>query len=105
MSIYSAGLQFTPNPTALKNYLNRIQYRLGGYYGNTYHKLHGEQLKDYGMTFGLGLPYKNTNSVFDISFCIGQRGTLQNNLIKENYFSVSLNMSLYDYWFIKRKFN
>jgi len=36
---------------------------------------------------------------------MGQRGTLKENLIKENYIQVSLNLSLYDIWFVKRRFN
>lgn len=105
MDIYSAGLQFTPNPNSIRSYLAKIQYRLGGYYGNTYLIMHGIQLKDYGMTFGFGLPYKNTNSFFNLNFSIGQRGTTDRNLIRDTYYMFSFSMSLYDYWFVKRKFN
>jgi hypothetical protein len=99
------GLEIIPDPTALSGYYNRISYRAGVHYENMYLKLKDEQLKDYGISFGVGLPLRGALSSCNIACEIGQRGTLENNLIKENYVFLSFNVTLHDFWFIKRKYD
>ena len=99
------GLEITPNPTALSGYFNRIHYRAGAHLENLYLELNDEQLKEYGISFGAGLPLRNTRSSFNIACEIGQKGTLENNLIKENYVFLSFNVTLHDFWFFKRKYD
>ncbi|MFW5645344.1 MAG: hypothetical protein ACOCZL_05480 [Bacteroidota bacterium] len=99
------GLEFTPDPEAFRGYFNRVHYRLGGYYSNSYLRIRGEQLKDYGITFGVGLPFRETKTTFNLGVVLGQRGTLDNNLIKENYGIINLSFTLHDFWFFKRKFD
>ena len=100
-----AGVQVTPNPFDLKHYYNRISYRAGFYHSNTYLQLRDNQIKDYGITFGVGLPYRRTNTSFNISFEVGRKGTQQNNLVQETYGVVNVGFTFYDIWFVKRKFN
>ena len=99
------GLEYTPDLRAFNNYLKRIHYRFGGHYSNTYLQLKGEQLKDFGISFGVGFPFRNIKTSFNISFELGQRGTLINNLIKENYRFISFSLTLYEFWFFKPKFD
>ena len=105
------GIQFTPNPEALRGYLNLIKYRVGAYQSNSYLKLRGEQLKYYGISFGAGLPLRGGKSSFNIACDLGRRGTelsrmgtLNNNLVLENYMFISFSVTLHDVWFFKRKF-
>jgi len=100
-----AGLQYTPDKTSISSYLDRINYRLGGYYSNTYLKLRGHQINEYGISFGVGLPMPNSNTTFNFAFELGQRGSLQDNLIKETFGRFKINFTLYDFWFFKRKFD
>jgi hypothetical protein len=102
---FRAGLEFIPNPRALTGYFNHISFRAGAHYSNTYLQLKGEQLKNYGISFGLGLPFSNANSSFNIAFMLGRRGTLENNLIQENYKQLSFSVTLYDIWFFRQKFD
>ena len=113
---FAFGLEYIPEHNAKKKYLRRIYYRLGGHYSNTYlniplkdeqNKLTGnfEQLKDFGISFGIGLPLRRSKTSFSIVYELGQRGTLKYNLIKETYNIISFNLTLYDIWFIKRKFD
>lgn len=105
METFRAGVEFTPNIKDLRSYLKKIHYRLGGYYTKTNLMINSNHISDYGITFGLGLPVKNkTRLNFGIE--LGQRGTTQNYLTKENYGTVSLSLTFYDYpWFFKRKYN
>jgi hypothetical protein len=41
---------------------------------------------------------------FNLSFEAGSRGTLNNNLIKENYGKIKLGINLNSSWFQKRKY-
>jgi hypothetical protein len=100
----SVGAQYIPDHTNFRNYLARIQYRAGFHHTNTYLQLRGHQLRDYGITFGMGLPYGNTGTSFDISVDLGRRGTTDFNLIEENYIMFNFSVSLYDMWFYKRRY-
>jgi hypothetical protein len=102
---YYGGLEIVPDPEALKGYLKHMAYRLGGHFQNSYLKLEGEQLKDYGISFGVGLPLRNTKSSFNLACELGRRGTMENNLIRENYMFLSFSVTLHDFWFMKRKFD
>lgn len=110
----SVGFEITPNKTltAKKSYFKRTAYRVGGYYSNTYLQLGGTQLTDYGITFGLGLPLPRlqvgkevTQSIINIAVELGQRGTIENNLIKESYANIRLGFTLNDKWFNQRKYD
>lgn len=101
---YNLGLEYIPNKFSLRDYYKRINYRAGAYLNNTYLKLNGEQIKNYGITFGLGFPIANQRTSLNLSYSYGKRGTTANGLIQENYSTFGINITLYDFWFIKRKF-
>jgi hypothetical protein len=99
-----AGIELTPDGNSVNHYLAKVHYRLGGHYTQTQLEINNTRINDYGISFGIGLPLRNTKTSFNISCEFGQRGTLDQNLLKETYGIVSLNLSLSDIWFVKRKF-
>jgi len=100
-----AGVQFTPNPYDLRSYLKRISYRAGFYYTSTFLQLRGNQINDYGITFGVGLPFRRTNTSFNLSYEMGKKGTLNNSLVQETYGVINVGFTFYDFWFVKRKYD
>jgi hypothetical protein len=102
---FHGGLEIIPDPEALRGYHKLIAIRLGGHYQNSYLKVENEQLKDYGISFGVGLPLRNRKSSFNLAIEGGRRGTLENSLIRENYMFLSFSVTLHDFWFMKRKFD
>jgi hypothetical protein len=60
------------------------------------------EIKDFGISFGLGLPLKQLSTV-NMGFEFGKRGTTDNNLIEEDYFKFRLSLSLSEKWFVKRR--
>lgn len=100
----SGGLEFVPERNHAK-FFKRMRYRIGGNYSNTYLNINGNQLTSAGVTLGFGIPVKRSKTSFNLNFEYGQRGTTDNNLIKENYAIISLTLSLSDIWFYKRKFD
>lgn len=101
----SFGVQYTPNSESYRSYFQKIDYRIGGYYNNTYLKLRGVPIKDYGISLGLGLPLRNLKTKFNITFEMGRHGTKSNNLVEINYSRITFSLSLYDSWFIKKKYD
>ena len=102
-SIHS-GFQYTPDKGALKNYLKKINYRVGAYYKNGYFNFNGEKIKDLGITFGLGLPLKNNRTNFNISCQLGKKGTMDNNSIENEYAIINFSITFFDFWFIQQKY-
>jgi len=112
-----AGVEFKPGSETLNRsflgYFKRIQYRVGGFYGMSEYTVKGQQLSEYGMTIGFGLPMarrKAGNDLFiqsmvNLSVEWGQRGTISNNLLLEDYWVFRLGFTLNDRWFIKRKYD
>jgi hypothetical protein len=101
----SVGGQYTPKNTSISNYLTKMTYRAGFNYENTYLYLFGHQISGYGISFGLGLPLKNSKSGIDIGFEFGKIGTTEDNLLQTNYVNFSLGISIFESWFNKRKYN
>lgn len=94
------------------NFFNNVEYRFGAFYEKTPLNLEQLDLYNYGITFGLGLPIRQRNlapgeykvSTVNIGIVAGQRGTLANNLIREQYLSFYLSVTFNDKWFIDYKY-
>jgi hypothetical protein len=100
----NVGAELLPNINAYSNYLKRIRYRLGFNYNNTYLDLRGKQLNDYAFSLGFGLPVHNSKTGVNLGVQIGSRGTTQADLIKETYFKFVIGFTIYERWFVKRKY-
>ncbi|MBI9055544.1 MAG: hypothetical protein JEY96_17100 [Bacteroidales bacterium] len=98
------GIEYIPNFYDLRSYLKKINYRAGAFYNNSYIQINDEQINNYGITFGLGFPIANQRTSINVSYTYGKRGNVDNGLIEETYSMIGLNLTLYDFWFIKRKF-
>ncbi len=107
----SLGLEFTPDGRNIQkgfsNFLKRVNYRFGAHYSNTYLQFisKNEQIKEFGISFGFGIPVKRGKSKLNLFFELKQRGTTDKELIKEQYGIVGINFTLYDIWFFKRKYD
>lgn len=112
-----AGGLFTPRYAFAKydrntSYWSAVEYRFGAFYENTPLVVRGNQLTDYGITFGLGLPVQQRGlapgevkiSTINTGVVLGRRGTLDNGLIQENYLNFFIGITLDDRWFIKYKY-
>ena len=98
---YAIGGYFIPKYDSFSNYFNKIVYRAGFRYEKTGLLINNQSINDYGMNFGIGLPI--TYSKINIGVEFGKKGTTSNGLIEENYFNLSIGLSLSDKWFRKRK--
>jgi len=107
---YIFGLEYIPNINSLTRYLQRVKYRAGFRYSESQLQLRGSQLTDLGITFGAGFPItdrtrRRTQSSLNVILELGKRGTVKNDLIRESFGSLTLQLTLHDYWFIKKKYD
>jgi hypothetical protein len=100
----SGGIEYIPAKNHPK-FFKRINYRFGVNYADSYLNINNTQITSQGVNVGFGIPVRRSKTSFNINFEYGQRGTVDNNLIKENYAIISLTLSLSDIWFYKRKFD
>ncbi|MFZ4678746.1 MAG: hypothetical protein ACOYLP_01120 [Flavobacterium sp.] len=102
---YSLGGFFIPNYNSYSSYYKRIVYRGGVRYENTGLVIQDKSITDFAANIGLGIPLSGTFTNINIGLEIGKRGTKYYNLVEENYFNLSVGLSLSDKWFVKRKFD
>ncbi|AZQ45175.1 hypothetical protein EJ995_05000 [Nonlabens ponticola] len=104
---YRLGGFYIPKFNSLTSYWDRVVYRGGLRYEQTGIELSGQDISEFGISFGLGLPIGRgaSFSSANIGLEYGQRGTQDAGLIKEDFFSISIGISLSDKWFQKRRYN
>ena len=106
------GAELLPDnsPNYVKNYSNKIRYRLGAFYAKDPRVISGnnKSLTNYGITLGLGLPIirrEGANSFLNFAL---ELGTLkgEDTDLKDSYGKLTLGITFNDKnWFKKRKFN
>ncbi|NRS87313.1 hypothetical protein HNQ02_000213 [Flavobacterium sp. 7E] len=99
---FAIGFSYS-KPKTIRSYLDRIKYSTGFNYDTGYLEVDNNKVKNMSLSLGVSLPLENTFSALNISYSYGQKGSVGNGLIKENYHKISLNLSLDGIWFIKRK--
>jgi hypothetical protein len=98
------GGEIIPKADNYSNYLSRVRYRLGFTYNKTYLRLRGQDLNEYAIAFGFGFPLRGVKTMLNIGAQYGVRGTTAEKLIRESYFKIVIGFSIYERWFVKRKY-
>ncbi len=105
----SAGGWILPNANNFRNYFERIIYRYGAFYEKGNLNINNTDINKFGITFGATLPFKNTSlnrmTGLDVGVELGKRGTLQNNLVNQNFINLKVGFNFADRWFQKRLYN
>lgn len=105
----TAGAEFVPRHSSVSGYFSRVAYRLGGFYEHGFINLPGNDGNNYsinkvGATAGMSLPLPKTLSKVNLALEVGQYGTREGGLIQERYAKVNVGVSVYERWFMKRKY-
>ncbi len=95
------GVQYQPDPRG--SYLRRVQYRVGGFYNNDYVMVRGNNVRDYGVSLGFGLPVPGYKTIINLGVEYRHRQTTPVNLIKENYLNITIGVNFNEMWFRKSK--
>ena len=84
---FAAGLKFIPKLRG--SYLQRIEYRAGGFYNHDYLRILGNNVREYGASIGFGLPVPSLKTIISLGLEWSHRQATPDPLIKENYLSIN----------------
>lgn len=112
MQSTSLGISYQPElaeyeTDVSRKYYKFVKYKLGFRYADTRITLNNTQLTEYGINFGLTLPVKPFKRVSYIHLGVeyNSRGTVKDNLIREDYYRFVLGFTLVDKWFRRYKYD
>ena len=105
----TAGFEYTPSHSSITSYFRKMSYRVGGFYEHGMISLlgnDGEQhsINRLGATVGMSFPLPKSLSKMEMAFEVGQYGTREAGLIQEQYAKLSIGVSVFEHWFMKRKY-
>ena len=105
----TAGFEYTPSHSSISSYFRKMSYRVGGFYEHGMISLlgnDGEQhsINRLGATVGMSFPLPKSLSKMEMAFEVGQYGTREAGLIQEQYAKLSIGVSVFEHWFMKRKY-
>jgi len=113
---YSAGFWIVPSPNFgdRRAFFKQVRYSIGLRHENLYYNFNDQSFKEFGISFGLGLPViKSVRleeekvpvvSRVNLSAEYIKRGSSNNDFIQEDYFKIGIGLNLNDKWFTKRKY-
>lgn len=92
-------------------YLGRVALRVGGRYEQGNLDFNGTRIDDLGISFGVGIPLRQyallrTSSIANLNLGVeaGQRGTMDNGLVKQQYVKFYMSIGIQNKWFQKIKY-
>lgn len=110
---FNAGVEYSINPNS-RNFFQRMKFRAGVNYSNSYLNVQEaaskvvDGYKVYGASVGFGFPFRDSFtgrvSYVNLGFEYSRLNPNYKNMIKEEYFGITLNVNLNDMWFMKNKF-
>lgn len=96
------GIEMLPTTNILAKYHEKMSYRIGYYHHRLNYKEAGiDNVSEYGITAGLGLPYYGSFGRIDLAFRYGKRGALPNNPVSENIFQMFISVTAGERWFYR----
>ena len=98
------GVGYTPKYDAIGSYLKRITYRAGYRMGRLPQRVQGIAIDERALTAGVSLPFNRTFSLLTFGMELGERGTLNHNLVRDRYALITFGATLNDRWFAKRRY-
>jgi hypothetical protein len=101
------GGEFIPNINALGggfgDYMARATYRAGLSYTQSPLLVNERQINDFGINFGFSFPVNRNLSNINLGLTLGQRGTTEGNLVREQYIRFKFGFTFNDRWFVRGK--
>ena len=99
---FALGMEYVPSLRG--NFAQRISYRLGGNYTSDYMSFDGDNLREYSVSCGFGIPTAaNSKTIINIGFEYKRRTTPSKALVTENYYNFTLGVTFNEAWFFQSK--
>ena len=100
----SIGASYIPEYSSLTSFWKRVVYRFGVKSEKKSIIVNNLPINQFSLNLGVGFPLAGLSKA-NVGFEFGQIGEESNLIVKENYFTLRLGLSLNDIWFIRRKYN
>lgn len=97
----ATGVQYTPNKRG--SYVGAMSFRAGAFYNHDYLNYMGNNMRDYGISVGVGLPAPNGKTTVNLGVEWRHRETSPEKLITENYLNITLGVNFNELWFWKNR--
>ncbi|NOU59570.1 hypothetical protein [Marinifilum caeruleilacunae] len=101
---FSLATIYNANDGYATKFFKKMTYRFGAFYDTGYIEVRNERIKTAGLSFGIGMPLARGNGMINLSFEFGQMGSTKNNLVREDFGRINIEMNLFENWFFKRKY-
>lgn len=100
---FAVGAEYTHNIRG--SYLERMPFRLGGFYTQDYLKINGNSVKEYGVSLGTAFTAPQAKTMINFGLEWRHRQSSPVNLLTENFFSIMIGVNFNELWFYKRRLN
>jgi hypothetical protein len=94
------GVERIGNRDVSAAWLDRLSYRVGFSSNRTYYRVNGEDINEWAVTGGVGVPLSGDTQL-NIALAYGGRGVTSNNLLKENIFRLTCSLNVGELWFTR----
>lgn len=101
---FNLGFEIVPNRNDIRYYFKRCSYRFGGYYKTDYYQFSGNKVSAGAITLGMTLPVFRWYNGISFGMEVGQRGSLKNSMIREQFVNFSVSFNIFDIWFVKPQY-
>ncbi len=100
---FAVGGEIIPRYSSLTKYWKKMSYRFGFHYGQSNLELKNTKINDFSVSIGMGFPIKKIRTIINLAVEAGKKGTINQNLIQENYVKFTLGFSFREFWFYRPK--
>lgn len=97
----SLGVEKMPSERRFVSYGQRMYYRAGLYIGQLNLLANNQNILEYGISMGIGLPLLNLRNRIDLALQYCKRGSLNDNLATENLLKFNISITAGNLWFVR----
>ena len=90
-------------PNYRGGYGKRMSYRLGAYYNRDYLIVLGNNVREYGVSMGVGFPVPTFKTTVNLGLEWKHRQASPQAIIKEDYLNITLGINFNEMWFRQSK--
>ena len=102
---FSLGMEYKANDGYARKFLKKMTYRLGGFYDTGYVTVEDEKISTMGVSLGFGIPMAKNSGMINVALEFGISGTTDNNLVREDFTRITVDINLFERWFVKRMYH
>lgn len=100
---FAVGAEYAHNVRG--SYLERMPWRIGGFFTRDYLRIGDSSVKEYGVSLGTGFTAPRAKTMINVGLEWRHRYSAPVNLLSENYLSLNIGVNFNEVMFYKRKIN